>query len=116
MAFPASYNFNYYRGDTNEFILRPKNSDGSTYQLDAYVGNASFTIANKRGSGSTKYSAQAIVNSTNDTITCTILPATGSQLSAGTYVYEVQVVDGSTKVITLLTGTITVTDSISGAS
>lgn len=116
MAFPANYDFNYYRGDTHEFVLRPKNADGSTYQLDSYVGNASFVIANKRGSGSTKYIAQAIVNSATDTITCTILPAVGSQLSSGKYVYEIQIIDGSTKVITLLTGAITVTDSITGVS
>lgn len=115
MAFPATYNFNYYRGDTNEFVLRPKNADGSSFALDSYLGNASFTIANKRGSAAVQTSAQAIINTNLDTITCTILPAVGRTLTAGTYVYDVQIVDGSTKVFTLLTGTITVTDDITGA-
>ena len=34
MAFPGTYNFNYYRGDTNEFVISPKNSDGTTFQLE----------------------------------------------------------------------------------
>ena len=115
MAFPGTYNFNYYRGDTNEFVVRPKNSDGSAYDLAAYVGSASYTVANKRGTGATQISAQAVVSGTTDIITCTILPATGRNLTAGTYVYDVQIVDGPDKVFTLLTGTITVTDDITGA-
>jgi hypothetical protein len=115
MAFPGTYNFNYYRGDTNEFVVRPKNSDGSAYDLADYVGSGSYTVANKRGTGATQISAQAVVNGTTDTITCTILPATGRNLTSGTYVYDVQIVDGQDKVFTLLTGTITVTDDITGA-
>ena len=115
MAFPGTYNFNYYRGDTNEFVLRPKNSDGSAYDLADYVGSASYTVANKRGTGATQISAQAVVNGTTDIITCTILPNAGRNLTSGTYVYDVQIVDGQDKVFTLLTGTITVTDDITGA-
>jgi hypothetical protein len=43
MAFPATYNFSYYRGDTNQFVIRPKNSDGSAFDLDGY--DADFFIA-----------------------------------------------------------------------
>lgn len=117
MAFPGTYNFNYYRGDTHEFVLAPKNSDGTTFQLDDYVGNAQYLIAPVRGSAgvaNTK-TAQAIVNDTNDTITCTILPDTGKELTPGTYVYDIQINSSSTDVITLVTGTITVTDDIPGA-
>ena len=42
MAFPATYNFSYYRGDTNQFVIRPKNSDGSAFDLDGY--DADFFI------------------------------------------------------------------------
>jgi len=117
MAFPGTYNFNYYRGDTHEFVLAPKNSDGTTFQLDDYVGNAQYSIAPVRGSAgvANRKTAQAIVDDTNDTITCTILPAVGRELTPGTYVYDIQINSSSTDIITLLTGTITVTDDITGA-
>lgn len=115
MAFPGTYNFNYYRGDTHEFVISPKNSNGSAFELDDYVGNGVYTIATARGTSGTKYTAQAIVNATNDTVTCTILPAVGRQLAAGSYVYDVQINSSATNIITLLTGTITVTDDITGA-
>jgi hypothetical protein len=114
MAFPGTYNFNYYRGDTHEFVISPKNSDGTTFQLDSYSGNAAYTISTARATAATA-TAQAVINTTNDTIVCTILPAVGRNLSSGTYVYDVQINSGATNVITLLTGTITVTDDISGA-
>ena len=47
MAFPAIYNFTYYKGDTNQFVISPKNSDGSAFDLDGYV--ADYTIATSRG-------------------------------------------------------------------
>ena len=114
MAFPGTYNFSYYRGDTNEFVIRPKNSNGSAFDLAGY--SADFFIATARGSTSvTQYEAQAVVDSTNDLVTCTILPGVGSQLAPGTYVYDVQIDSGASLVYTLLTGSITVTDHISGA-
>lgn len=115
MAFPGTYNFNYYRGDTHEFVISPKNSDGTTFQLDAYVGNGAYTIATARGTAGVKTSAQAIINTTNDTVTCTILPEVGRTLAAGTYVYDVQINSSATNYLTLLTGTITVTDDVTGA-
>jgi len=54
MAFPGTYNFSYYRGDTYQFVIRPKNANGTTFALDAYAGNAAFTIANVRGSTGTQ--------------------------------------------------------------
>jgi hypothetical protein len=75
MAFPGTYNFNYYRGDTAEFVIRPKTANGSAYDLTNYT--ATFTIANRRGSTGTQYVATATVNATTDIITCTITPAVG---------------------------------------
>jgi hypothetical protein len=119
MAFPGTYNFNYYRGDTHQFVLSPKNSDGTTFQLDSYapgaVNSAIYTIATARGVAGTKTSAQAVINTTNDTVVCTILPTVGRTLAAGTYVYDVQINSSSTNIITLLTGTITITDDVTGA-
>jgi hypothetical protein len=116
MAFPGTYNFSYYRGDTYQFVIRPKNANGTTFDLDAYAGNADFTIANRRGSTGTQVSATATVDTANDIITCTITGATGRGLVAGTtYVYDVQIDNGAGVIFTLLTGSITVTDDITGA-
>ena len=116
MAFPGTYNFSYYRGDTYQFIIRPKSENGATFPLDAYDGNAVFTIADKRGSSGTQITATAVINTTDDIVTCTIEPAQGRQLSGGTtYVYDVQIDNGAGVIYTLLTGTVSVTDDISGA-
>ena len=116
MAFPGTYNFSYYRGDTYEFIIRPKNANGTTFSLDDYAGNADFTIANRRGSSGTQFGATATVNTTTDIVTCTITGAQGRELVAGTtYVYDVQIDNGAGVIFTLLTGSITVTDDVTGA-
>ena len=115
MAFPATYNFSYYKGDTNQFVIRPKNSDGSAFDLTGFT--AEFFIATSRGDNPTfDVEAQAIVDSTNDIVTCTILPSVGETLDAGTYVYDVEITSGPTVVYTLITGTITVTEQVSGAA
>jgi hypothetical protein len=114
MAFPGTYNFNYYRGDTAEFVVRPKvGSTGAVFQLNDY--NAEFTIATARGVQATQFNASAVVNETSDIVTCTITPTVGRLIPPGTYVYDVQVENGI-QVYTLLTGTITVTDDITGAA
>jgi hypothetical protein len=113
MAFPGSYNFNYYRGDTAEFVIRPKTANGSAFDLTGYT--AEFFIANTRGSTGTQYEAQAVVSAVADTVTCTILPGVGRDLAPGTYVYDVQITTGASVIFTILTGSITVTDDITGA-
>jgi hypothetical protein len=113
MAFPGSYNFNYYRGDTAEFVIRPKTANGSAFDLTGYT--AEFFIANTRGSTGTQYEAQAVVSGVADTVTCTILPGVGRDLTPGTYVYDVQITTGASVIFTILTGSITVTDDITGA-
>jgi hypothetical protein len=113
MAFPGSYNFNYYRGDTAEFVIRPKTANGSAFDLTGYT--AEFFIANKRGSTGTQYEAQALVSGVADTVTCTILPGVGRDLIPGNYVYDVQITTGASTIFTILTGSITVTDDITGA-
>lgn len=118
MAFPGTYNFNYYRGDTTEFVVRPKNSNGDAFDLTGYSAN--FTIANKRGDAVdvVQYEAQAVVNDTTNIVTCTIIPSLGRTLAAGTYVYDVQITDETPNpdvILTILTGTVTVTNDITGA-
>lgn len=116
MAFPGTYNFNYYKGDTYQFVIRPKNSDGSAFDLSGYTG--AFTIATARGSGATQYTSgiSASIDTVNDLVTCTI-SATGGQLipAGATYVYDVQISNASNIVYTLLTGNITITEQVTGA-
>lgn len=113
MAFPSTYNFTYYRGDTFQFIARPKNSnDNSAFSLSGFSGL--FTIANQRGAVATQYEADVTINTTTNIATCTITPSVGRTLAAGTYVYDVQI-DNGIQVYTLLTGTITVVDDVTGA-
>jgi hypothetical protein len=126
MAFPATYNFRYYRGDTYQFILRPKNADGTNFDLTPFMYNAvtnpnnvRFVIANQRGTGVSvvSYPASGAVDDSDDTVTCTITPDVGDDLTASiTWVYDVQIADAVNDIVyTLLTGTISVTDDISGA-
>ena len=47
MAFPGELNINYYKGDTYEFSIYPKNADGSAMNLTNYLPQ--FTISLARG-------------------------------------------------------------------
>lgn len=129
MAFPGTYNFNYYKGDTFEFRIYPKNSVGAPFDLTSYSpessppGNdAKFTISRFRGAAglATQLSAEATISLTDNSIICVIPPTIGNQLNANfSYVYDIQIDKGSgssATVITLLTGTIRVTDHITGAA
>jgi hypothetical protein len=113
MAFPGTYNFNYYRGDTFEFIIRPKDGSGNEFPLTDY--DAEFTIADVPGpEAEEQYTGQAVVNTVDNIVTCTIDPTTGRGLAGTTWFYDVEITDGSS-IFTLLRGTITVTDDITGA-
>ena len=145
MAFPATYDFNYYKGDTFEFRIYPKKNDGTVFNLSQFYiptnfantpddvtdtvspyDSAQFTIANARGSAATQIiKCFARVSDDNTFVQCAIRPAEGVQLLAGTeYVYDVEVQkpegaagSGQYKVVqTLLTGTITITDQVTGAT
>jgi len=112
MAFPATFNISLYSGDTYEFVISPKNSDGTDFDLSTF--SSTMTIATSRGSSpSFSTTAQTTVNTTLNTITCTILPGVNNSLTPGTtYVYDVQISDGSSRVYTLLTGNITITEDV----
>jgi hypothetical protein len=144
MAFPATYDFNYYKGDTFEFRIYPKKNDGTAHLLGAFnvptnfannpdyvldnsapYDSAQFTIAEVRGSSATKsIRCFARISDDGTFVQCAIRPSDSVELEAGTeYVYDVEVraAEGNydnpfyEKVYTLMTGTITVTDQISGA-
>ena len=147
MAFPATYDFNYYKGDTFEFRIYPKKNDGTVFDLSQFYvptnfantpddvtdssapfDSAQFTIANARGASATQIiKCFARVSDDNTFVQCAIRPGLteGDSLIAGTeYVYDVEVQkpagalgSGQYKVIqTLLTGKITITDQVTGAT
>lgn len=116
MAFPGTYNISYYHGDTFEFKIRPKTSDGSEFDLSGF--SPLFTIATTRGAGGTQYPCTAEIS--GNTINCLIAPGQGRELTPGTtYYYDVQVSKttnaGVLVVHTFLNGTVSVTADISGA-
>lgn len=115
MAFPGTYNFDYYRGDTHQMVINPKTSTGANFDLANYT--AAYTVASTRGSGGVQYEQTATVDTLLDTITCTITSEDGRLLIPGTYVYDVQISDSLVPptIFTVLTGTIIVTDDITGA-
>ena len=125
MAFPGTYNFDYYRGDTFVFTITPKTSAGATFSLDAFAAaGAIFSIASSRGDSPTTAidsvsdasKLSAVINTTTDIITCTIKPDARTDLVGGsTYYYDVEIFNGAALRYTLLTGEITVTDDVTGA-
>jgi len=153
MAFPSTYNFNYYKGDTFEFRIYPKNNDRTVFDLSQYYvptnfantpdyindaaasyDSAQFTIATARGATQiingvsvpvVPIKCFARISDDNTYIACAIRPTDAQTLVAGTeYVYDVEIkkpagLPGSGQyeiVQTLLTGTITVTEQVTGAS
>lgn len=115
MAFPGTYNINYYKGDTLSFDIYPKDSSGGAFNMSGY--SADFTIATARGSSATQYSGSATI--LTDKISCLISPSVGGQLDATQqYVYDVQISNPDTTpptIYTVLTGTITIKDQVTGA-
>jgi len=115
MAFPGTFNINYYEGDTYEFKIYPKDSVGGTFNLSGF--SVKFFIATSRGPGATQFECLATIGP-DSVVSCTIPPGVGRDLVAGVpYVYDVEVtkIDTVTKIYTLLTGNISVTADVSGA-
>ena len=114
MAFPAIYDFNYYKGDTFEFRIYPKKNDGTVFDLSPYYDSnslyntnvtdntntidgvvvsapyeqARFNISNVRGNVglATHMPLQcfARISDDNTFIQCAIRPPEGNKLIAGT--------------------------------
>jgi hypothetical protein len=51
MAFPGTFNINYYKGDTYEFNVYPKTTDGAVFSMQGYESTR-FTISPVRGTDS----------------------------------------------------------------
>ena len=118
MAFPGTYNISYYKGDTLEFKVYPKDSSGNTFDLTDYSDSSLFTISTARGDAGLEDQIVSYSSVAEDGtyILCVIDPVAGEQLEAGTqYVYDIEISKSAEPydiVHTLLTGTITVTDQV----
>jgi len=122
MAFPGTYNFNYYAGDTFEFLVYPKNSTGGVFDdLSNYT--ALLWIATSRGGTESVIDSLDVTEALatvedGDHVSCTILPDGGRKLTDATYFYDLQIENTSAssssfgKVFTLLTGTVAVTQDV----
>ena len=121
MAFPGTYNFSYYKGDTLEFRVFPKDFSGAPFDLTGF--EPAFTISTARGEAGVddQISCFAEVQGGGSYILCAIRPTDGEQMLAGTnYVYDIEISDSDVlydydKVYTLLNGNISVTDQVTGA-
>lgn len=119
MAFPATYNINYYMGDTHEFRIYPKDSSGAVFPLAQYT-SVKFTIAERRGTplpdDQAPIEAYAEFSTDRTNILCAIRGVDAISLDpTKQYVFDVQIskVDAPyDSVLTLLTGNITITDQV----
>lgn len=119
MAFPGTFNISYYKGDTYEFNIYPKDSNGQPFNLSNY--SVAFTVANRRGANpETSINAYAVITA-DSVIRCVIPPLDAAVLDAGTtYVYDVQITNELEDlpypiVYTVLTGNISVSEQVTGA-
>jgi hypothetical protein len=112
MAFPATYNISYYRGDTYVFVLNPKNSDGTAFDLNNYSG--AFQIKSSRNpSGAVVLAGTVSVDTPIvGSITCAVDAEDGQDITAGTYVYDVEIEKTDGTIYTLVTGNFVVTDDV----
>lgn len=113
MAFPGTLNINYYKGDSYEFNIFPKDASNAIFNLDGY--NVKFSIAETRGSSSI-IEGSARISPDNSRIECAITPANGASMDAAKdYQYDVEIAKANSpypKVYTLLTGTIFVQEQV----
>lgn len=119
MAFPGTYNISYYYGDTFEFNVVPKRSDGEQFRLEDY-STAKFTIAPSRGASiNDQISCYAVISEDKTRVNCAIRPSDSALLNPSLqYVYDVEVTKPSSSLIpydtvqTLLTGNISITQDV----
>lgn len=119
MAFPATYNINYYMGDTHEFRIYPKDASGQPFPLSDYP-TVKFTIAERRGvplpDDATPVEAYAAFSNDRTNILCAINNSHAADLdSTKQYVYDVQISKTGVpydSVLTLLTGNVTITEQV----
>lgn len=115
MAFPATHNINYYKGDTYEMLIKPKNAAGSDFIVTDVLYTVAFKLAPQRGgpSGETINGVASIL--AENSVLAKITPSVSAQLdSTKTYFYDVRItsVTDPNVVYTLLNGSITIVEGV----
>lgn len=116
MAFPSTYNFNYYKGDTLEFRIFPKDTSGLPFSLEDF--SSTFTISTARGAEGAADQVVAYSSIVDGaSILCAIRPIDSLALTnADSYVYDVEIRNPAPNdyplVYTIMTGTITVEEQV----
>lgn len=62
MAFPATYNISYYAGDTYQFVIKPKNSNGSSFSMPSTIYTPKFYISQARGANALTITNKALTS------------------------------------------------------
>jgi len=114
MAFPATH-INYYKGDTYEMLVKPKNSAGSPFIVTDSLYSVTFKLAPTRGgvSGET-ITGQASILSENSVL-ASITPSVSAQLdSTKTYFYDIRILSltDPNVVYTLLNGSVAIVEGV----
>lgn len=116
MAFPGRYDISYYKGDTFEFRIYPKDSSGDPFQFDSYT-QFRFTISDRLGDDPDRIEISGYAtNAFNQYILCAITPENGAEMVSGqTYYYDVEIGKIASPydlIYTLLQGTISVSEQV----
>lgn len=119
MTFPATYNINYYMGDTHEFKVYPKDSSGAIFPLAQY-SSVEFTIAERRGTPADNddptIQGYAEFSEDRTHVTCAITPADSEGLDpTKSYVFDVKISKTGLpydSVFTLLTGNVSIQNRV----
>lgn len=109
MAWPHTYNFNYYTGDLYQLVLYPKQDD-QQFNLSGFT--SLFVVATERGNiNSTIFSNSPQVSASPSRLLCTISPQNGQLLTGASYIYDIEITKNN-ETYTLLTGSISVQNDI----
>lgn len=114
MAFPATYNINYFSGDLFQIGIVPKTAAGDLYGITSGTYNGYFRISTARNSSASATINGQITIGTN-LVTCSITPTVSANLNPGTtYYYDVTVQNktNSSQVFTLLSGSISISPRV----
>ena len=109
MSYPATYNFSYYRGDTYQFNILPKDAAGVAFPLTGY--NAIFSIAPSDGSSAAVEAPTGSAVISGGEVQCQILSDFGKNLLIKPYIYDITIKKAAL-VYTILKGTITVSPDV----
>jgi hypothetical protein len=109
MTWPYAYNIEYYYGDSFTFVAYPRENN-QPYDLSEKT--VACDIATERGNPeAVVVSLNPEINIESSRILCRITPELGLALTAGPYVYDLEIRNGE-DVYTLLTGDVTVQQDV----